>query len=502
MKAVVISIDDNKATVLGHDGIISRINNNGYSVGEELNIKLLEGRNRGRASEKISSITSYLSKNAVRIAAAALVLVVGVGSVTVYATPCSTVTMDINPSLEYKVNRFERVVSVSSLNDDAAALLENVNTKLKNKKIDTVMDITLDALEEAQYIQEETSLVVTIDTKLSEKSRAALETRVNAEIDNWNTKKQNEGKKVSVVSETVTVTDEMRNKAKETGSTPGQTILAEKKEAEEAQKAAAEADLAAAALAALEAQKQLLAAVPTPVVEAAPSVSTGSENSYNYEEPKEEEDKHSSSGSSSSKKKKKTEEKKEEGAEDSENAENTTEGEGTEGTDPAAEAGTVSAEAPAPGAGSSSEALDAAAAAGITPEAAAATTVVEVPVALPDGTVVMVPTVTVVSGETATPISSSTDITAVVSPEAAAAANVPSDTSSTVIAPVIEESSGSSSESTYNYDEETQEEKEGREATEAREAYNEREAQEAKEKAEANEANEAKKKAESSSESE
>ena len=123
MKAVVISIDDNKATVLGRDGIISRINNNGYSVGEELNIKLLEGRNRGRASEKISSITSYLSKNAVRIAAAALILVVGVGSVTVYATPCSTVTMDINPSLEYKVNRFERVTSASR---DAARKSETV----------------------------------------------------------------------------------------------------------------------------------------------------------------------------------------------------------------------------------------------------------------------------------------------------------------------------------------------------------------------------------------
>ncbi len=225
MKAVVLQVDGKKATILGRDGIISQIANNGYSIGDELSIKLLETKGKGR----ITSITSYLGKNAMRVAAAALVMVVGISGVTVYAMPAATVTVDINPSLEYKVNLFNRVVSVSSYNDDGEVLFNSVRSGITYKKLDAAVDITLDALEEAQYISEGTSVVITVDSKLTDTQK--IEDSVMNTMNDWNTRKQNEGKKVSVAAEAVTVTDEMRKAAKEKNESPGKIYLEEKLEA-------------------------------------------------------------------------------------------------------------------------------------------------------------------------------------------------------------------------------------------------------------------------------
>ena len=282
MKAVVISTDKDTATILGMDGIISRIKNNGYSAGDELNIRVLE---KTASRGKITSITSRISKNAARIAAAALVMIIGAGSVSVYAMPCSTVTVDINPSLEYKVNVFNRVISVASYNDDGSGILDRIPAKLTNKSLDTVMDMTLDALEEAEYISSETSVVITVDSRFH--NEAKVEADVMDSMNKWNEKKQSEGKNVSVAAETVTITDDMRIKAREMHETPGKIYMDEKKEAE------ARAAEEAAALAQLEAESAIVAnaaaAVPTvspaePSVQAQQAPSDTSEESSDPEE--------------------------------------------------------------------------------------------------------------------------------------------------------------------------------------------------------------------------
>ena len=282
MKAVVISTDKDTATILGMDGIISRIKNNGYSAGDELNIRVLE---KTASRGKITSITSRISKNAARIAAAALVMIIGAGSVSVYAMPCSTVTVDINPSLEYKVNVFNRVISVASYNDDGSGILDRIPAKLTNKSLDTVMDMTLDALEEAEYISSETSVVITVDSRFH--NEAKVEADVMDSMNKWNEKKQSEGKNVSVAAETVTITDDMRIKAREMHETPGKIYMDEKKEAE------ARAAEEAAVLAQLEAESAIVAnaaaAVPTvspaePSVQAQQAPSDTSEESSDPEE--------------------------------------------------------------------------------------------------------------------------------------------------------------------------------------------------------------------------
>ena len=58
-----------------------------------------------------------------------LVLLAGWGGYHVYFTPSAIISIDVNPSLELVVNRFDKVVSVEGYNDDGAALADAVDVK-------------------------------------------------------------------------------------------------------------------------------------------------------------------------------------------------------------------------------------------------------------------------------------------------------------------------------------------------------------------------------------
>lgn len=57
-------------------------------------------------------------------AAACLLLLVGLGG-AVFFTPVSAIGIDINPSLELKINRFDRVIQVEGRNEDGWELVRN-----------------------------------------------------------------------------------------------------------------------------------------------------------------------------------------------------------------------------------------------------------------------------------------------------------------------------------------------------------------------------------------
>lgn len=63
-------------------------------------------------------------------AAACLIFVLfGFGGYWLYFTPTADISVDINPSIELGINRFDKVVSVSSYNDDGQDLLDSINIK-------------------------------------------------------------------------------------------------------------------------------------------------------------------------------------------------------------------------------------------------------------------------------------------------------------------------------------------------------------------------------------
>lgn len=74
--------------------------------------------------EKAARKTSPLRRLRPLLAAACLVLALLAGGSYLYRTPTAFISVDINPSLELGINRFDRVVSVEAYNDDGQALAD------------------------------------------------------------------------------------------------------------------------------------------------------------------------------------------------------------------------------------------------------------------------------------------------------------------------------------------------------------------------------------------
>lgn len=68
-------------------------------------------------------------KRLLPVVASVFILLVGWGGYQVYFRPVSVISIDVNPSLELGVNRFDRVVSVEGFNEDGKKLADSVNVK-------------------------------------------------------------------------------------------------------------------------------------------------------------------------------------------------------------------------------------------------------------------------------------------------------------------------------------------------------------------------------------
>lgn len=66
------------------------------------------------------------------MAACFILIFAGFGSYQAYFTPTSVISIDINPSLEVSVNRFDRVISIEGYNDDGKALASSLHIRFMN----------------------------------------------------------------------------------------------------------------------------------------------------------------------------------------------------------------------------------------------------------------------------------------------------------------------------------------------------------------------------------
>lgn len=127
---------------------------------------------RARAREEASKAASpprasasrrlTLASAPVHLATAAclvLALAVGGGS-WVYLTPTALISVDVNPSVELGVNRFDRVVSSEGMNEDGRALLESVD--VWNLTYDEAVDALLDSEVVAGILAEDGVAEVTV----------------------------------------------------------------------------------------------------------------------------------------------------------------------------------------------------------------------------------------------------------------------------------------------------------------------------------------------------
>ncbi len=105
-----------------------------------------------------------MNKRIISIISIIFVLIIGVVGFIIINNDekvVSTITLDINPSIEIKLNKKEKVVSIIPLNDDAK---EIVNDSLKGKTIEETIDSITDNLIEKGYAKEGELLEVILYT--------------------------------------------------------------------------------------------------------------------------------------------------------------------------------------------------------------------------------------------------------------------------------------------------------------------------------------------------
>lgn len=116
--------------------------------------------------------------------AAAVVLLAGAGifarAYHISNTVSSTVALDVNPSVEIKVNAKEKVLSVDALNEDGKTIIGDM--EFKGSDIDVAVNALIGSMLKNGYLNELTnSILVSVDNNDPEKS-AALRQRIADEI--------------------------------------------------------------------------------------------------------------------------------------------------------------------------------------------------------------------------------------------------------------------------------------------------------------------------------
>ena len=97
-------------------------------------------------------------------------LLAGAGAYSVYNRPVSYISIDVNPSIEFAINRFDRVVSVKGYNMDGQDILQHVS--LKNISYMQAIERLLQDTYYSQFLNQDSRLVVTV---ISEHADAMLE---------------------------------------------------------------------------------------------------------------------------------------------------------------------------------------------------------------------------------------------------------------------------------------------------------------------------------------
>lgn len=141
MNAVIVDLNGKYAAALDQNGNIVKIKNVNYMIGQK--IALHEIHQRRALSMKKAGVVA---------AAAALILSIGTG--TAYAMPYGTVSLDAESSIEYTINRFDRVLSVKALNEEGKTVLAALDeTSLRFRPVDSAIAATLETIDSTSTAQ-------------------------------------------------------------------------------------------------------------------------------------------------------------------------------------------------------------------------------------------------------------------------------------------------------------------------------------------------------------
>lgn len=110
---------------------------------------------------------------AIIAAAVCLLITVFAGETWIYMTPTAYISIDINPSLELGINRFDRVVSVEGFNDDGRTLADTLDIKYLDYNEALEQLLSQQIVED--YLTEDALMSVTVSCSDEEKSSEILQ---------------------------------------------------------------------------------------------------------------------------------------------------------------------------------------------------------------------------------------------------------------------------------------------------------------------------------------
>ncbi len=105
-------------------------------------------------------------------AACLIVFLLGAGGFGIYFTPTSAVSIDINPSLELEINRFDKVISVKGYNTDGEALASSLD--IRHLDYNDALDCILENEEISTLLSENEVLSITVTGSNEIQSRQIL----------------------------------------------------------------------------------------------------------------------------------------------------------------------------------------------------------------------------------------------------------------------------------------------------------------------------------------
>ena len=167
-------------------------------------------------------------------AAAMLALIIGVGfgagTYRLEHRVVTTVSLDVNPSVELRVNRQERVLEALALNEDARTVMDGLD--LEGSDLNVAVNAVIGAMVRNGYITElSNSVLISVDSEKDADAKA-LQEKLTAEVSKMLDKREFAG---AVLGQTVEPEEELKSKAEEFGITVGKANLIDRIVREEEQ---------------------------------------------------------------------------------------------------------------------------------------------------------------------------------------------------------------------------------------------------------------------------
>ncbi|SHK77126.1 Anti-sigma factor N-terminus [Clostridium cavendishii DSM 21758] len=134
---IVLSVERNTATILTNTGEF-------VSVVCHKNIPKIGEAYTGEIKKSSNKLKPLI------IAAMFFIIILSGGSAYAYFTPVATVDVSINPKLKLEINRFDRVLKSTPINEDGTILLKNLS--LKNKNLDDALVEIIDEATKDNFI--------------------------------------------------------------------------------------------------------------------------------------------------------------------------------------------------------------------------------------------------------------------------------------------------------------------------------------------------------------